>query len=198
VARPPSPAILSVTLLARRRSEHLLHKRVVSFAHGNLPAALHFADPRLRLAARTEREYFAEQAGRTSELIHRLGWPLAILLSFGALAGAVNAVTSVRSAQIATLRALGLQRQAIFLGALAEACMVAVGAGLIGVLVAYAIFSGLRTTLGSGITEVALSLEFTLPLLLQALLLAVLIGAVGGMLPAWSAARRPMSPDLRG
>jgi putative ABC transport system permease protein len=151
--------------------------------------------------ARTEREYFAEQAGRTSELIHRLGWPLAILLSFGALAGAVNAihaVTSVRSAQIATLRALGFQRQAIFLGALAEACMVAVGAGLVGILVAYAIFSGLRTTLGSGITEVALSLEFTLPLLLQALLLAVLIGAVGGMLPAWSAARRPMSPDLRG
>jgi putative ABC transport system permease protein len=159
------------------------------------------ADPRLRLAVKTEREYFAEQASRTSELIHRLGWPLAFLLSFGALAGAVNAinaVTSVRGAQTATLRALGFERSAIFLGAFAESCLVAVGAGLIGVLVAYAIFSGLRTTLGSGVTEVALSLEFTRPLLLQALLLAAGIGAIGGMLPAWSAARRPISSDLRG
>ena len=44
-------------------------------------------DPRLKLDARTEQEYFAAQASRTSDLIMYLGWPLGIAMAFGALAG---------------------------------------------------------------------------------------------------------------
>lgn len=158
-------------------------------------------EPRLRLAVKTEREYFSQQAAMTTELIHRLGWPLAILLSFGAFAGAINTMTaavSLRIAEIATARALGFSRVATFLGALAESCLIAVAGGAIGVAFAYATFSGLRTSLGSGITEVAFSLEFTRALIIQAMTLALMTGAVGGLLPAWSAARKPIAQGLRG
>lgn len=158
-------------------------------------------DPRLRLAVKTERDYFAEQASRTHGLIQGLGWPLAILLSFGALAGAINtmhAAVSLRAVEIATLRGLGFNRVATFMGALAEACLIALAGGAIGLAFAYAMFNGLRTsTPGTGVTEVAFSLEFTGLLIVQAMLLALLTGAIAGLAPAWSAARGHIAPTLR-
>jgi putative ABC transport system permease protein len=51
-------------------------------------------DPRLKLDVKSEVEYFADQASRTSDLIQKLGWPLAIAMAFGALAGALNTMYS--------------------------------------------------------------------------------------------------------
>src|SRR5580704_15228832 len=52
-------------------------------------------DPRLKeLEAKSEAAYFAEQASRTTDLIQKLGWPLAIAMAFGALAGALNTMYS--------------------------------------------------------------------------------------------------------
>ena len=67
-------------------------------------------DARLKLDAKSEVEYFAEQASQTTDLIQKLGWPLAIAMAFGALAGALNTLYSsvtARAAEIATLRAIG-------------------------------------------------------------------------------------------
>ncbi len=47
-------------------------------------------DPRLKLDVKSEAAYFAEQASQTSDLIQKLGWPLAIAMALGALAGALN------------------------------------------------------------------------------------------------------------
>ena len=44
-------------------------------------------DPRLKLDVKSEAAYFAEQASQTSDLIQKLGWPLALAMAFGALAG---------------------------------------------------------------------------------------------------------------
>src|SRR5258708_4654036 len=44
-------------------------------------------DPRLKLDVKSEAAYFAEQASQTSDLIQKLGWPLAIPIAFGAPAG---------------------------------------------------------------------------------------------------------------
>jgi len=58
------------------------------------PAALatlkRFVDeePRLKLDVKSEATYFAEQSSQTSDLIQKLGWPLAIAMALGALAGA--------------------------------------------------------------------------------------------------------------
>jgi len=44
-------------------------------------------DPRLKLDVMSEAAYFAQQASNTSDLIQKLGWPLAIAMAFGSLAG---------------------------------------------------------------------------------------------------------------
>ena len=67
-------------------------------------------DPRLKLDVKSENAYFAEQASQTTDLIQKLGWPLAIAMAFGALAGALNTMYSTvaaRATEIATLRAIG-------------------------------------------------------------------------------------------
>ncbi len=49
-------------------------------------------EPRLDLDVTTEKEFFAQSAGGLSNLIMYLGWPLAIIMAVGALAGAWNAM----------------------------------------------------------------------------------------------------------
>jgi putative ABC transport system permease protein len=72
--------------------------------------------------------YFAEQASRTSDLIQKLGWPLAIAMRFGALAGALNTMYSsvtARATEIATLRAIGSGGLPAFVGTLVESLILA-------------------------------------------------------------------------
>src|SRR5215467_14865928 len=67
-------------------------------------------DPRMKLDVESEAAYFADQSSQTTDLIQKLGWPLAIAMAFGALAGALNTMYSsvaARATEIATLRAIG-------------------------------------------------------------------------------------------
>src|SRR5690349_846179 len=43
-------------------------------------------DPRLKLEAKSEAAYYADQTSLTSDLIQKLGWPLAVAMALGALA----------------------------------------------------------------------------------------------------------------
>ncbi len=63
-------------------------------------------EPRLGLQVKSEAEFYAEQARDTTELIRSLGWPLAITVALGAVAGVYNSI-ELRARQIAILRALG-------------------------------------------------------------------------------------------
>src|SRR5262252_6683100 len=80
-------------------------------------------DPRLKLDVKSEADYFAEQASQTSDLIQKLGWPLAIAMALGALAGALNTIYSsvaTRTVEIATLRAIGFGGTSAFIGTMVE------------------------------------------------------------------------------
>ena len=85
-------------------------------------------DPRLKLDVLSEADYFAEQASQTSDLIQKLGWPLAIAMALGALAGALNTMYQLGRrplgrdrdpARHRLRRAAGLRRHA---GRVADAC----------------------------------------------------------------------------
>ena len=92
-------------------------------------------DPRLKLDVKSEAAYFAEQASQTSDLIQKLGWPLAIAMAFGALAGALNTMYSsvaARATEIATLRAIGFGGFPAFVGTLVESLLLAAIGGLVG------------------------------------------------------------------
>jgi putative ABC transport system permease protein len=160
------------------------------------------SDPRLKLEAKSETAYFAEQASGTSNLIQKLGWPLAIAMAFGALAGALNTMYSsvaARTIEIATLRAIGFGGLPAFFATLIEATTLAALGGGLGVLTAFLVFDGLSaSTLGSSFTEVVFTFELTPALTAQGVALALFVGLIGGTFPAIRAARMPVLTGLYG
>ncbi|GAB4126552.1 MAG: ABC transporter permease [Rhodothalassiaceae bacterium] len=161
-----------------------------------LQAALD-ADPRLKLEARSERDYLAEQASGVSNLIRGLGWPIAIAMAFGALAGALNAMyasVASRSREIGTLRAIGFSRFATFCGTLVEAMLLATAGGLLGAMAAWLLFDGFTaSTLGGSFTQVVFRFSIGFGTVATGIGLAIAIGLLGGFFPALRAARAPVS-----
>jgi len=153
-------------------------------------------DPRMKLDVKSEAMYFANEAARTSDLVQKLGWPLAAAMAIGALAGALNAMYSsvaARTVEIATLRAIGFSGLSAFVGTLIEALMLATLGGAIGAIATFLIFDGMTSsTLGASLTQVVFSFKLSPLLLAQGIGLALIVGFIGGLLPAIHAARMPI------
>ena len=157
-------------------------------------------DPRLKLDVKSEAAYFAEQASQTSDLIQKLGWPLAIAMAFGALAGALNTMYSsvaARATEIATLRAIGFGGFPAFVGTLVESLLLAGIGGLLGAAATYAIFDGISaSTLGGNFTQVVFDFKLSPALIGEGVALALIVGLIGGLFPAIRAARLPIVTGL--
>ncbi|TGX54999.1 ABC transporter permease [Sphingomonas gei] len=154
------------------------------------------ADTSLKLVARSERAYFAAQARNMGKLILFVGWPLGIAMAVGALAGALNTMftsVSTRSTEIATLRILGFRGPSIFVSTMAEAVLlVLLGSGL-GVALAGLFLQGRSaSTIGGNLTQVMFKFDLAANDIVQAVTLALIVGVLGGAVPAWRAARRPL------
>ena len=160
------------------------------------------SDPRLKLDAKSEAAYFAEQASGTSDLIQKLGWPLAIAMAFGAMAGALNTMYSsvaTRTSEIATLRAIGFGGLPAFVSTLIESAVLAVLGGVLGITTAFLVFNGLSaSTLGASFTQVVFTFELTPALAAQGVCLALIVGLIGGIFPSLRAARMPILAGLYG
>jgi len=158
------------------------------------------ADPTLNLDVKTETQYFAEQ-GQALKNIVRVGWAISIVMSLGALAGALNTMfTSVasRAKEIATLRAIGFSNVSAFFGTLAESVVLSILGGLVGALLSYLFMDGMTTsTLGASFTQVVFTFELSPALFEKGIILALLIGVIGGFFPAWRAARLPVVVAFR-
>jgi putative ABC transport system permease protein len=155
------------------------------------------SDVRLHLDITTEKNYFAGQASGVSTMIKFVGWPLVIMMSMGALAGALNTMyTSVqqRTIEIATLRAIGFNGVAAFFGTFIEALGLALAGGVTGAVIAYLFFDGVSTsTMGGGsFSQVFFNFRMSSDIVADGLVLALLIGIIGGLFPAWRATRIPI------
>jgi putative ABC transport system permease protein len=157
-------------------------------------------DPRMKLDVKSEAAYFADQSSQTTDLIQKLGWPLAIAMAFGALAGALNTMYSsvaARTTEIATLRAIGFGGFSAFVGTLIESLALAAIGGVIGAALTYAIFDGLSaSTLGGNFTQVVFNFRLSPALVGEGVLLALIVGLIGGLFPALRAARMPIVAGL--
>jgi putative ABC transport system permease protein len=157
-------------------------------------------DPRLKLDVKSEAAYFADQSSQTTDLIQKLGWPLAIAMAFGALAGALNTMYSsvaARAVEIATLRAIGFGGFSAFAGTLAESLALAAIGGAIGAVATYLIFDGITaSTLGGNFTQVVFAFKLSPGLIGEGVLLALIVGLIGGLFPALRAARMPIVAGL--
>ncbi len=153
-------------------------------------------EPRLKLAVQSEKAFFAGQSSGTIRLVKGAGWPLAIAMAIGALAGALNTMYSsvaTRSREIATLRCLGFGGFPSFMATLLESLVLSAIGGGLGTLLTFLIFDGFSTSaLGDGFTQIVFSFSLTPALVKQGITLAMLVGLIGGFFPALRAARLPI------
>ena len=159
-------------------------------------------DRRLSISALREPEYYAKQASILSKLIGVLGYSVAIFMAIGATFGALNCMYSAiasRQTEIATLRAIGFGGAPVVVSVMIEALALALLGGVAGGALAYVYCDGasLSTLNFNTFSQVAFDFRVTRGLLAQGLAWALLIGAVGGLLPALRAARLPVTAALR-
>ena len=159
-------------------------------------------DPQLTVDVERELDYFSKQSETLTFLIRMLTNVITVIMAFGALFGALNTMysaVSARTREIGTLRALGFGRLPVIASVMAEALVLAIIGGLTGALLAYALFNGYSvSTLSPGsFTQVAFNFAVTPVLIVQGLLWALLIGFIGGLMPALRAARIPVTEALR-
>lgn len=150
-------------------------------------------DAQLPFEAISERTYLARQSQGIGALLTGLGWPLAIAMAIGAIAGALNTMYSSvadRKREIGTLRAIGFSPTSAFVGTLVEALVLALAGGLLGCLLAAVFFNGIETsTLGANFTQVVFAFRLEPGDYVSALVLTLVVGLLGGLLPAIRAAR---------
>jgi putative ABC transport system permease protein len=159
------------------------------------------ADPRLNLDVFREVDYYAKQSTAMTRLITVLGGLVAFVMAIGAIFGALNTMYSAvseRGREIATMRALGFGGPAVVFSFLIEALLIAFVGGLIGCLAVLRL-NGLTTSTINWQTfsNLAFAFRITPGLLLNGLIFALAMGLIGGLLPAISAARRPVALALR-
>ena len=160
------------------------------------------ADPRLNVGAQPETEFRAAQSRPMEMFISVLGWIIVSMMSAGAVFAALNtmyAAVSTRSREIATLRALGFSRLPVVFSVIVESLVFALLGALVGGGASFLLFDGFRaaTINFASFSQVAFAFEVTGALLLQGITLALVIGALGGLFPAISAARRSVVGSLR-
>lgn len=158
-------------------------------------------DQRLKLNALTETDYYARQTTETTRQFVFLANALAVIMAIGACFAAANtmyAAVSARTREIAALRVLGFKRRSIVGAFLLESALLGLVAGLIGVLLALPLnLLSTGTTNFLTFSEITFSLRTTPAALLGGVALAVVTGLVGGLPPAWSAARKRIPEAMR-
>lgn len=186
----------------RGNSYQSVYARLASYdAFSTLKDAL-TTDPRLTVMVMREPEYYARQSETLQRVIRTIGFAIAGLMGIGAVFGAVNTMYNAvasRGREIATLRALGFGSVPVVVSVLAEAVVLSLIGGALGGLVAWATFDGYRTSTMNfqSFSQVAFAFSVTPALLMRGLLYAVLMGILGGLLPALRAARLPITTALR-
>ena len=123
-------------------------------------------------------------------------------MGIGAVSAALNTMysaVSARTREIATLRAIGFGGLPVVVSVLVEAMLIALAGGLIGVLIAYLVFNGLRasTMNFANFSQITFAFTVTPELLLRGLIYALVLGFLGGLLPGIRAARLPIVTGLR-
>jgi ABC-type antimicrobial peptide transport system permease subunit len=105
---------------------------------------------------------------------------------------------ATRTAEIGTLRALGFQRGSVLAAFLGESLLLALAGGLAGLAAASFLTAiTVSTTNFQSFSELAFSFALTPRIVVQSLAFALLMGFVGGFLPAIKASRMKIVDALR-
>jgi len=159
------------------------------------------SDPRLTLEAKRETRFYADQSEALAKFISYLGTAISIIFSIGAIIGAMitmYASVAARVGEIGTLRALGFTRTSILLAFLGESLLLGLVGGVVGLAGASVMQAlSISTTNFQTFAEIAFTFTLTPGIVVASLAFALLMGFVGGFLPAARAARLRIVDALR-
>ncbi len=160
------------------------------------------SDPRLNVTAMRVPEFYSGQSEVLREIIQMIGMSIALLMGIGAVFAAVNTMymaVASRTREIATLRALGFGNLSVVTSVLTEAVLLSIVGGGVGAFLAWLAFDGFQTATMNwqSFSQVAFAFAVTPALLAQAFGFAIVMGLLGGLFPAWRAARLPVVTALR-
>ncbi|MGO9017252.1 MAG: ABC transporter permease [Syntrophobacteraceae bacterium] len=158
-------------------------------------------DPRLVEEARREDQYYEAQSELMARFIRILGISLTLIFSVGAMTGSMitmYAAVAARTSEIGTLRALGFRRTFILMAFLSEAVFLSLLGAVIG-LAAASFMNKLTVSTMNWTTFSELTFRFLLNrrIIASSVIFAVVMGAVGGVLPSIRAARMNIVSALR-
>ena len=158
-------------------------------------------DPRLTVEAKRETRYYLDQSEAMAKFLRILGITLTIIFSLGAVIGAMitmYAAVANRVAEIGTLRALGFHKGSIIAAFMMEALFLGLVGGVAGTFCAsFMQLITISTMNWQTFSELAFSFSLTPAIIAKALLFSLVMGFVGGLLPALRAARMSIVDALR-
>lgn len=157
-------------------------------------------DQQLQLDGMLETEYYDKQTSNGGG-IRLMGYIVAFTMAIGSIFAAANtmyAAVAYRSREIATLRVIGFRRGSIVTSFMFESILLALLGAALGILLMLP-FNGMNTSTSNQVTfsEVVFSMQITMSVVITAVLFAVFMGLIGGVAPAWGAARREILAALR-
>jgi putative ABC transport system permease protein len=158
-------------------------------------------DPRTPANVVDEQTYLADQTGFLSGMLIVMGGFLGVLMGVGAVFTGTNSMLSLvaaRTHEIGILLATGFRPWAIFVAFLFESLLLGLAGGGLGCLFVLPL-NGMQTgtTNFQTFTDIAFPFRFTATVAIVAVVVALVLGVLGGAFPAWRASRLVPTQALR-
>ncbi|MBI5604126.1 MAG: ABC transporter permease [Deltaproteobacteria bacterium] len=159
------------------------------------------SDPRLTVTVKREAQFYVDQSEMMAKFIRILGLSITIIFSVGAMIGAMvtmYAAVANRTVEIGTLRALGFPRKSILAAFLIESLLLGVLGGILGLGSASLMqWVSISTMNWQTFSELAFNFILNSEIAGQTFAFALIMGLLGGFLPALRASRLNIVEALR-
>lgn len=156
----------------------------------------------LQFEVKFEQKFFEEQSQFLAGFISILGTFITVIFSFGATIGAsitMYAAVANRTVEIGTLRSLGFSRRSILTSFLYESFLIAlIGAGIGLFLASFLQFFSVSTLNFNSFSELSFSFALNAEIFISSIIFSLIMGFIGGFMPALRAARLNIVSALRG
>ncbi len=158
-------------------------------------------DRRLNVTAMSEPEYYTSQTAVSAAPIKFLGFFVCIIMAIGSCFAAMNtmyAAVARRAKEVGTLRILGFSRNSILWSFFLESLLLSLLGGLIA-CVAVIPLNSITTGVGNFLTfsETNFNIHIGPEVMVIGLVFSLILGALGGLLPARQAAKKEILTALR-
>ncbi len=159
------------------------------------------ADPRLTVDIERESDFYSKQSQELVGIIRFLGIFLTVIMSIGAISGALNtmyAAVAARTREIGTILALGFRPSSVMTSFVIESVILSLVGGILGCLFSLPVHGQSTGTMNwDSFSEMTFDFQITPAIMLAGLLFSMIMGIIGGLWPARQAARQEIATSIR-